>query len=54
MLKNEVTELTGWRAYGLLSKAAIDHLDVPVAGSRRMVLDYEHIKPLDAYVFALR
>jgi len=54
MLKNEVTEVTSWRAYALLSKAVTDHLDIPATGGRWMVLDYEHIEPLEAYVFPLK
>ena len=51
MLKNDVTEATGWRAYALLSKPVSGFLAVPTEGARKLTLEYEHIEPLDSFAF---
>ena len=53
MLKNDVVAATGWRAYALLSTAAVDHLGVPDDGGVPLELEYEHIGQISALVLPL-
>lgn len=53
MLKNEVTAITGWRAYALLTAAAADHLEVPADAGMTIDLAYEHVGRMEALVLPL-
>ena len=53
MLKNGVTEETGWRAYALLSGAAADYLEMPRTSGRAIRLEYEHVAPMESLVIPL-
>ena len=54
MLKNDVVATTGWRAYALLSTAAIDYLDLTGADGTRLELAYEHVGHIGALALPLR
>jgi class 3 adenylate cyclase len=51
--KNGVTEETGWRAYILLSEAAVDRLGLERAAMHRRVEQYEHLGEVVTYSFDL-
>lgn len=53
MLKNDVVATTGWRAYALLSAAAVGYLGVSAEGGTDLVLEYEHVGPVNALAFPL-
>lgn len=53
MLKNDVVATTGWRAYALLSSAAIDHLAVAAPDGIRIELAYEHVGGIGAMALPL-
>lgn len=53
LLKNDVVEATGWRAYALFSRAAVEQLDVPSAGGVWHDLEYEHVGKLRTLVLPL-
>lgn len=53
LLKNDVSALTGWPAYALLTAAAADHLEVPAEAGTRMGLEYEHVGRIEVLVLPL-
>ncbi len=53
LLKNEVTAITGWPAYALLTMAAADHLEVPPDAGMAIDLTYEHVGRIEALVLPL-
>jgi hypothetical protein len=53
MLKNDVTAITGWPAYALLTMAAADHLEVPPDAGMAIDLTYEHVGRIEALVLPL-
>ena len=54
MLKSGAAELVGHGAFALLTKAAVEHAEVPVEASLPIVETYEHYAPVEARVFPLR
>lgn len=53
MLKNDVVATTGWRAYALLSAAALAHLEIAHPDSIPIELAYEHVAPIRAIAVPL-
>ncbi len=53
LLKNDVTAITGWPAYALLTTAAADHLEVPADAGTAIDLTYEHVGRIEALVLPL-
>jgi class 3 adenylate cyclase len=51
--KNHVTELTGWRAYVLLTEAALTRLGLEPSTMQRLVERYEHLGEIVVYSFDL-
>jgi hypothetical protein len=43
LLKNHVTEATGWRAYLMITEACLSHLDVRLEGAYEQMESYEHL-----------
>ena len=43
LLKNHVTEATGWRAYLMITEACLSHLDVKLEGVYEQMESYEHL-----------
>ena len=43
LLKNHVSEQTGWRGYLLCTEASLSHMGVPPDGMRKMTESYEHL-----------
>ncbi|MGE5250211.1 MAG: DUF2652 domain-containing protein [Bacteroidota bacterium] len=43
LLKNHVTETTGWRAYALFTRASLEHMDLKPEGLLEAVESYEHL-----------
>jgi hypothetical protein len=54
LLKNHAAEVTGYRAYVLITEAAASSLAVPVDAARELSETYEHYEPIAARVFELR
>jgi hypothetical protein len=53
LLKTRATELTGHRAYVLVTAAAVDHFGVATDTAIPIVETYDHYDPIAAYVFPL-
>jgi len=51
LLKNHAVELVGNRAYALLTVDAAGHLEVPLGGALSITERYEHVTPVEAFVF---
>jgi hypothetical protein len=49
LLKNRVTEVTGWRAYAMLTEACLDHLKLNLETARMLVEEYEHLGEVKTY-----
>jgi hypothetical protein len=43
LLKNHVTEATGWRAYLMITEPCLAHLDVKLEGTHEQIESYEHL-----------
>lgn len=43
LLKNHVTEATGWRAYLMITEPCLAHLDVKLEGTHEQMESYEHL-----------
>jgi len=54
MLKNEVTDATGWRAYALFSDRALDHMGVHPAGMHEQSVEYPHLGSTTIHALGLR
>lgn len=56
LMKNHVTEATGWKAYALLTKASLAHIGLsPEAlGMQEQFETYEHLGEVKAYTFDLQ
>jgi hypothetical protein len=54
LLKTEAPGVVGHGAYALLTRAAVEHYDVPTDGSLPLVARFEHYEPIDTLVFPLR
>jgi len=49
LMKNHVTEATGWKAYALFTYAGLDHTRVRPEGMHELVESYEHLEPVKTY-----
>ena len=49
LLKNDVSDQTGWRAYALYSEAALAAMDLPGAEMHRSEAEYEHLGSVATY-----
>jgi hypothetical protein len=49
LLKNGVTEATGWRAYALFTEDCLEHMCVPPKGMRQLGERYEHLGEIRTY-----
>lgn len=49
LLKNRVTEVTGWRAYAMLTEPCLDHLKLNLETARMLVEEYEHLGEVKTY-----
>jgi hypothetical protein len=53
LLKNHVSEQTGWRAYALFSEAALMHMGVRPAGMHEQIENYEYLGDVKVCVLNL-
>jgi hypothetical protein len=53
LLKNHVSEETGWRAYALFSEAALMHMGVKPEGMHEQIENYEHLGDVKVCVLNL-
>jgi class 3 adenylate cyclase len=53
LLKNSVSEATGWHAYALLTEPAVERLRIPVDGLHAQIETYESLRPIRTYSFDL-
>ena len=51
LLKNHASDVVGDRAYALFSRAAADHLEIPVATATPITETYDHLAPIETFVF---
>jgi uncharacterized protein YndB with AHSA1/START domain len=51
LLKNHITESTGWRAYALFTGQSLDHLNLHPEGLHEQTESYEHLG--DIYIFSM-
>ena len=51
LLKNHANDIVGDRAYALLTSAATSHLEVPVATASPLTETYDHVAPIETFVF---
>lgn len=49
LLKNRVTECTGWRAYMLFTEKCLDHLNLDLEATHEQVESYEHFEEVRTY-----
>ena len=49
LLKNHLTEVTGWRAYAMLTEPCLDHLKLNLGTARMLVEEYEHLGEVKTY-----
>lgn len=49
LLKNRVTEVTGWRAYAMLTEQCLDHLKLNLETAHMLVEAYEHLGEVKTY-----
>ncbi len=54
LLKNHVTEATGWRAYALFTEAGLRHMGVRSAGMHEQAEAYEYLGEVKTYSLDLR
>ena len=52
-MKNHAAALVGGSAYALLTEAAARHFDAPLDDALPVTEEYEHVAPIQAYVFRL-
>ena len=43
LLKNHVTEVTGWHAYALFSESSLEHMGIESHGMHEIVEEYDHL-----------
>ena len=43
LLKNHITDDTGWKAYALFTEKSLEHMNMELEGSHRQVEAYEHL-----------
>ena len=53
LLKNHASEVVGGGAYALFTSDAAEVLELPVAGAARQVEEYEHLAPIETFVFSV-
>ena len=53
LMKNHITEATGWRAYALLTEASLSHMGVRPDGLHAQIETYEHLGDITTYSFDL-
>jgi len=53
LMKNHAAALVGASAYALLTEAAAGHFEAPLEGALPVTEEYEHVAPIQAYVFRL-
>lgn len=53
LLKNHVTESTGWRAYALLTESCLEHLQLSLEGASVQIEEYEHLGQVKTHVLDL-
>lgn len=53
LLKNEAATVLGRGAYALVTAAAVERLEVPVAAAVPLTAAYEHYEPIEAFAFPL-
>lgn len=49
LLKNHVSEVTGWRAYAMFTDAVLNHIGIPTAGMHAQAESYEHLGAVKTY-----
>ena len=49
LLKNHVTESTGWRAYMLITERCLDHLNLNLENTHVQMEEYEHLGDVKTY-----
>lgn len=49
LLKNRVTEVTGWRAYAMLTEQCLVHLNLDIEAAHELVEEYEHLGEVKTY-----
>ena len=54
LLKNRVSESTGWRAYMLLTEKCLDHLKLNLENAHIQMEEYEHLGEIKTYNLDLR
>jgi hypothetical protein len=54
LLKNHVTENTGWKAYALLTERALDHIGVRPTNMLEQVETYEHLGDTSTFSYDLK
>ena len=54
LMKNHVTEATGWKAYVLFTERGLDHLNVRPEGMHAQIENYEHLGGTQTFSFDLR
>ena len=54
LLKNQVVEKTGWRAYVLLSQPAVDRLGISTSSMHSWEESYEHLGSVQVFTYNLR
>ncbi len=51
LLKNHAADVVGNRAYALFTRSAADHLEIPVATATPITETYDHLAPIETFVF---
>lgn len=54
LMKNHVSEATGWRAYTLFTQAGLEHLGIHPEGLHSQTESYEHLGEVRTYTLDLR
>ncbi len=53
LMKNHAAALVGGSAYALVTEAAAGRFEAPLDGALPLIEEYEHVSPIQAYVFKL-
>lgn len=54
LLKNQLTDLTGWRAYALFTEGGLQQVGLPAAGLHAHPERYEHLGEVQTFSFDMR
>jgi hypothetical protein len=54
LLKNHISEATGWRAYAMFTEACLSHLELSLEGVREQIESYEHLGEVKTFNLDLR